>query len=503
MLAIASRVEAFLFCNQLCLYNANSDQKIIIVGVYMSTNIKKKLTKNMTEGSIAKALLAFTLPMLLSSVLQQLYSIADGIIVGNLVGEMAFAGIGSTTYIIYILTAFFIGLNMGASVIVSQYFGAGKTDDVAKSIRTAYGAFMLLAIPVTILGIVLARPLLLLLNTPDDGTLDYAATYLVTIMAGTVFTVGYNANSSIMRGLGDSRTPMYLLLIASVVNIALDLLFILVFDMGVFGVALATVIAQFISWITGVVIMNRRYEFVKVRLFPIQLDRDIVKKITKLGVPAALQSVLFFVGALSIQSLINSYGYEFMAGVGAAGKIDSFAFLPASALCTAITVFVGQNVGVGKKDRVKGGVRVGMLLTITINVVLCGAILLLAEPLLKLFISSADAIQAGKYYLYAIMPFYFLYGINSVYSGVIRGAGNSILPFIIAMVAMWIARVPAAYLLAYYAGEQYMFYSYPIGWALGFIISIVYYISGKWQKDTIVQPSTSTDGTSDSSTSQQ
>lgn len=450
--------------------------------------MKKSSAQNMTEGNIASLLLSFTLPLLVSNILQQLYSIADGIIVGQLVGGMAFAGIGTTTNLIFILTAFFVGVNIAISIIVSQYFGGGDLENVSKSIRSAYGTFIVMAVPITIAGILLAEPILRMLNTPDDGTLDYATTYLVTIMAGTLFTVGYNTNSSVMRGLGDSRTPLKLLLVATVLNIVLDLLFILAFGMGVFGVALATVISQFVSWITGLIIMNRTYDFIQIRILPINIDKALFKKIVSLGVPAALQNMLFFVGALSVQSLINSYGYEFMAGIGAAGKLDSFAFLPASSLCMAVTVFVGQNVGMGKNERVMQGVRVGMSMTVIINVVLCALLLLFAEPLLRLFVVSDESVTAGKYYLHAILPFYFLYGINSVYSGVIRGAGNSMLPFIIAMISMWFARIPLAYLFDYLGGPQYIFYSYPTGWVLGFIISIVYYTSGKWKKDRLTAP---------------
>ncbi len=434
---------------------------------------------NMTEGSPLKIILTFAFPMLIGNVFQQLYNMVDSIVVGNYVGKLALAAVGIGFPIIFMMSAMFIGLGLGATVLISQYVGAGDMVNVKKTAQTIYTAMILGSIPITFLGMILSKYILLLINTPLD-VLPMASTYMRIIFIGMISAFGFNVNAGILQGFGDSKSSLLFLSIATVINIILDLLFVITFNWGVAGVAIATIIAQTSSWIFGIVYMRKKYDILRFPILKFHFDKVIFSKIIKVGLPTGIQQTLFSVGIMSLQSLVNSYGSDFIAGFNAANKIDTFAFMPIQSFGNAVTTFTGQNIGAKRMDRV----HKGTVTTITLSVLICIACIVIipfGPYLLGLFNSDSAVIEAGMIYLNSVMPFISILAIVFTINGVLRGAGDTVVPMIGAIASLWIGRIPAAYFIAEKFGKEYIFLSYAIGWVLWLLLSGPYYLSGKWK----------------------
>lgn len=446
---------------------------------------KTKLT-DMTQGSPTKLILAFTLPLLLGNLLQQLYNMVDSIVVGQFVGKVALAAVGTGFPVIFMMGALFMGLGMGAMVMIAQYYGAGDMDRVRSTISTIYTTMFIVIVPLTVLGIVISGPMLHLMNVPDD-TFELAKLYMVIVFFGMIGSFGYNINSGILQGLGDSKTPLIFLAIASILNIVLDLLFVVVFHWGVAGVAIATIVAQAFSWLFGIFYINKKYPELHLNPLRFHFDKELFKKIMKLGVPAGIQQMLFSIGVMMMQSLVNSYGSDFMAGFNAANKIDTFAFMPLQSFSSAITTYVGQNIGAGRVDRVRRGSQVTVAMGVAFSI-FAGIVLILGGPFcLRLFTDDAAVIHAGMAYLYRIAPFYSLLAVMFILNGVMRGAGAVLIPTLSSILSLWLARVPSAYILAHFFGGESMYFCYLFGWIVGVCIVLPYYLAGKWKDKSVVQ----------------
>ncbi|MEG1027654.1 MAG: MATE family efflux transporter, partial [Oscillospiraceae bacterium] len=317
----------------------------------MSKNLKVT-SINMTEGNPYKIILMFSLPLLFGNILQQLYNLVDSVVVGNYVGEKALAAVGAGFPIIFMIVSLFAGIGMGATVMISQFFGAEDRKSISDTINTMYTAMMIGSIPLSLIGIFVTRPMLILMKVPDDGTLDMAVTYMIIAFIGLIGVIGYNTNAGILQGLGDSKTSLIFLAIATVINIILDVLFVVGFKWGLAGVAFATIIAQFCSWIFGIYYINKHFDYFKINIFNFKFKKQLFLRAMKLGIPAAIQQILFSVGTMFMQTLVNSYGSAFMAGFNGANKIDTFAFMPIQSFSVAMTTYAGQNIGAGKIDRV-------------------------------------------------------------------------------------------------------------------------------------------------------
>ena len=442
-------------------------------------NKGKKSINTMTEGNPVRIILAFAFPMLIGNVFQQMYNMVDSIVVGNYVGKIALAAVGTGFPIIFMMAALFIGIGIGATILISQYIGAGDMDNVRKTSQTIYTAMIIGAIPISLLGLVLCEPILHLINTPAD-TLPMAKQYMMIIFAGLLGGIGFNVNSGILQGFGDSKSSLLFLAIATVLNIILDLLFVVVFHWGVSGVAIATIIAQAFSWIFGLVYMRRKYEVLNFKILKFDFDKEIFKKILKLGLPTGVQQMLFSIGIMSLMSIVNSYGSDFIAGFNAANKIDTFAFMPIQSFSNAVTTYTGQNIGAGRMDRV----HKGTVAAVSMSVVVCLVALVLiplGPSILRMFNSDPAVIESGMIYLKNVMPFISLLAIVFTLNAVIRGAGESIVPMFGAIVSLWLGRLPAAYYIANNFGKEYLFLSYAVGWMFWLLITIPYYMSGKWK----------------------
>jgi putative MATE family efflux protein len=441
---------------------------------------------NMTVGQPWRLILRFALPLLLGNVLQQLYNIVDSIVVGNFVGKTALAAVGTAFPVIFLVNSLFMGIGMGATIIVSQYYGADDQASVKKTIDTIYISLFAVAIPLTVIGLIVARPLLQLMNTPAD-TLDQATTYMQIIFLGTFASFGYNINSGILQGLGDSKSPLIFLSIATGINIVLDFVFVLGFHWDVAGVAWATILAQLFSFLFGIWYINHRQHYIRISPRHMLFDLQILKDSVRLGLPAGLQNMSFSLGTMVLQSLINSYQSDFMAGFNGANKIDSFAFMPLFTFATAAMTYVGQNIGAGRMDRVKKGVRSTMIMSAIVCLVICVLILLFGGTLMRLFSQEPAVIEAGEAYLIRVAPFYILLAVLFTLNAALRGAGDSVVPLLATLASLWLARVPLAYFLAERFGRDAMFFSFPLGWLVGLAIVVPYYLSGRWRNKSVVR----------------
>ena len=436
--------------------------------------------RNMTVGSPAGHIFYFALPLLLGSFLQQLYNMVDSWVVGNYAGDASLAAVGVGYPVIFMFTSLFMGLSGGGTVVIAQFYGAGNMGRVRDTVDTVYTAFMASAIPITLLALGLVKPVLLLMQVQADAWAE-SWLYLTVVSAGLVGAIGYNLNAGILGGLGNSRTTLLFLAISSVMNIVLDLVFVLGLGMGVLGVALGTIISQAFSWLFGLFYINRRYPAIASRPFCRRFDRALFRQIMGIGLPAGIQMSLVALGAMVVMSKINSFGKEFAAAYNVGSKLDSLAFLPVQSLSNAVTAFVGQNTGAKRPDRVRRGIR----MTVAASVVWSAVMLVLIPlgPTLVGFFSDTPAvIHSGTVYLRCIMPFYALFSVMFCLNNAMRGAGDSLFPMLDVIFSLILVRVPAVYWFADHYGPDYMYYGVGVGWCVGFTLSVVYYLSGRWKR---------------------
>jgi len=451
---------------------------------------------DMTVGSPLRHIIKFSIPLLIGNIFQQCYNIADSIIVGNTIGTDAQAAVNNGMPIIFLVTSLFMGLGMGASIILSQNYGAKEMETVQRTIKTIYTFIMIVSIPLTILGIMVAPPLMRLLGVPDT-TMDMAVTYISITFIGIIGSLGYNFNAGILQGLGNSKTPLLFIGISTVINIALDLLFILVFGWGVAGVAVATVIAQVFSWLFGVWFIRRKYPELNLNIFRFGVDKEIFHKIIKVGMPMAIQHTMFSFGMLFMQNLINQGGPAFIAGFGNANRIDAFVFMPIFSFQAALTTFVGQNIGAKQIDRVKHGLQVTLCSALFVYMIIATLTLTFGRHLLGLFNPDPDVIENGRYYLFSIIPFSWLITIQFMLGAVMRGAGQAMVPVFTTLAGFIIIRIPAAYLIGHFIGLEYIFYSYPIGWVVSLSAALIFFSTGRWKKFSLVISNTKTEEAND------
>ena len=434
----------------------------------------------MTVGSPAGHIFYFALPLLAGSFLQQLYNMVDSWVVGNYVGDGALAAVGVGFPVIFMFSSLFMGLSNGGTVVIAQFYGAGKMDRVRDAVDTIYTAFVVSAIPITLLAVFLVKPLLFLLQV-ESGAYDEAWLYLTVVCAGIIGTIGYNLNSGILGGLGNSRTTLLFLSIATVLNILLDLALVLIFDLGVLGVAVATITAQISSWLFGVGYINRRYPDIAIRPFCFRFDRKLFRQIMGIGLPAGIQMSLVAIGSMAVMSKINSYGKEFTAAYNVGSRLDQLAFLPIQSLSNAVTAFVGQNIGAKRLDRARQGIRVTVLSSVVWSIAML-VIIPLGPTLVSFFSDTPAVMEAGAVYLKCIMPFYIPFSVMFCLNNAMRGAGESVFPMVDVILSLILLRVPMVYYLADNFGTDYMYYGIGIGWCLGCLLSVAYYFSGRWKR---------------------
>ena len=441
------------------------------------------MNKDLTEGRVAPILIKFALPLLLSMVFQQLYNIADSLVAGKFISEEALAAVGNSYEITLIFIAFAFGCNMGTSILVSQFFGAKRYDDVRLAITTSYISTFVLVVVLTICGILGTDGLLSLINTPQEIFAD-SALYLDIYIYGLVFLFFYNLATGVFSALGDSRTPFVFLAISSTANIFMDILFVTAFSMGVDGVAWATFICQGVSCILANAVLVKRISSMtkgleKGRLF----DRRMFFKFIYLAVPSILQQSFVSVGNILVQTIINSFGSAVIAGYSAAIKLNNLVITSTTTLANAVSSFTSQNIGAAKYERVVSGWRVGIAFTECMLIPIILLFTLGADLVLRIFLDdvSSLAMATGRSFLLIVAPFYLVVAIKNISDAVLRGAGD-MKPFLADTFIDLLLRVGLSWLFSSYWGTVGIWLSWPVGWSVATVISIFFYLSGHWKK---------------------
>lgn len=448
--------------------------------------MKSRALRDMTQGSVPRHMLAFALPLLSGNFLQQFYNMVDSWAVGNFVGDGALAAVGAGASVMYLFVSLFSGVGVGATVCIAQAFGAGRREQVSTVVDTVYRAILISALPVMLLAFLGAEKLVEWMQVEMEIA-PGACTYIRILGLGLVATVGYNINDGILRGLGNSRASLLCLAVATVVNVALDLLLVTLIPLGVAGVAIATVIAQLVSWICGVIYIRRTYPFLSIRPFKGEFDRTLLKKVLGIGLPAGLQMATVSLGGMAVMRKVNTFGRSYAAGYTVGLKIDNLVFLPIQALSSAATALVGQNVGAGNWERVRSAARwvVGCCLGWCALGILC--IYPFRAELVGVFTPSMATIECGALFVGWVLPAYSLLSVIFSLNSVIRGAGQSLVPMLVAVIGQIFVRVPVVYLLADKFGPRYMYGGFAIGWAVGATLAVCYYASGHWKKKALAQ----------------
>lgn len=440
----------------------------------------------MTEGSISKQLIYFALPLLLGNLFQQLYNTVDSVIVGTYIGSNALAAVNSSTPIINLLVSFFMGISVGAGVIISQYYGAKNSIKLQDSVHTTAAFALVAGFIMTILGIILCPLILKFMGTPEDVMKD-SVTYLQIYFGGILGIIIYNVGSGILRAIGDSKRPLYFLVVSSIVNIILDLLFVTKFNMGVKGVALATLIAQFISAFLTIFVLIKSKEDYKLTINKIRFHKVQLIKIIRIGLPSGIQNAIISLSNVIVQSNINSFGALAMAGCGSYTKIDGFALLPVMSFSMALTTFTGQNIGAEKYDRTKKGAKIGVILS-AITIVFVSILLMIFAPsILRIFSKDKDVIYYGTLMMKYLAPFYIFLGLSHILSGVLRGAGLTTVPMVVMICCWCIMRMSWILILVPIFNDiRTVFLAYPVTWFSSTLILCIYFKKADWLHKKIV-----------------
>ncbi|HIR60598.1 MAG TPA: MATE family efflux transporter, partial [Candidatus Faecivivens stercoravium] len=429
----------------------------------------------MTEGSIEKHLISFAVPLFLGNLFQQLYNTADSLIVGNFLGSEALASVSSSSNLIFLMIGFFNGIAVGAGVVIARAFGAGDKKALHTAIHTTIAFGLVAGVVLTLLGVLLAPQILVWMGTPESilaGSVSYFRIYFL----GSVPFVLYNICVGILQSVGDSRHPLYYLMVSSVVNILLDLLFVAGFKMGVGSAAAATAISQLVSAALCFIRLCRTDDVYRVTLRDIRFDIPMLGKIIRNGLPAGCQNSIIAFANVIVQTNINAFGEIAVAGQGVYAKIEGFGFLPITCFAMALTTFISQNLGAGEYDRAKKGARFGILCSMAIAEIIGLAIFLGAPFLMWLFDRNPDVIASGVGRAQADCLFYFLLAFSHCIAGIMRGAGKASVPMVVMLISWCVIRV--AYItvaIRFIPSIQIIYWAYPITWAISSVIFLVYF----------------------------
>ena len=447
---------------------------------------------DMTVGSPWKSIAIFTLPMLVGNIAQQLYSTVDSIVVGQEIGDNALAAVGSSAPVLNMLLALFIGISAGTNIMVSQYFGAKNREGLSYSIGnsitvTAVACLILIAVASPII-----RPALVLLKTPPS-IIDWCAEYLMVCLVGMAGMAYYNILSGVLRGLGDSISALIYLLVATVLNIGLDIFFVKVVGIGVAGVAVATVISQFVSSALCLIKLSRMRDCFDFGLRFLKPKKQYVKTIVRLGIPSGLTQAIFSSAMIIVQSLTNCFGEQFIAANVVTMRVDGFAMMPNFSFGTALTTYAGQNVGAGLYDRVSKGAKQGTLMAVGCSATITVVLLVFGKNLMKVFTDTAELVEMSYYLMMILAVGYIAVAVTQSLSGIMRGAGDTMTPMWISLITTVAIRVPIAYGISYltrtaelpYGRRECIQISLLSSWVIGAILTAIFYAAGKWKKKAI------------------
>lgn len=444
---------------------------------------------DMTQGGIARNIISFAFPLMVGNLFQQLYNMVDTWVIGQTGINSAFAAVGSVGPIINILIGFFLGLSSGAGVVISQYYGAKNYEKVKESVHTAISLTLILAVFFTVVGLCMSPLMLkLMLRSEDSSVYPHALQYLMIYFSGVSGLMFYNITAGIMRAVGDSRRPFYFLIVSSVINIVLDLVFVFGFSMGVAGVALATIIAQFASAILGILSLLKTDSCIKLDFRELKLSPEMLKKIIKIGIPAGLQMAITAFSNVFVQSYIANVNMDStiaLSGWTAYSKIDMFIFLPTQSIALAVTTFVGQNIGINNEKRARKGTYTAMGIAACITAAVIAIVMFFSPVLVKIFNSDPDVVACGTLLLRYITPFYMFTCVNQILAAALRGAGNSTAPMIIMISSFVGFRQLYLYLVSNYISNDLIpiAMGYPAGWGICALTIFIFYNIYKVKKN--------------------
>ena len=447
---------------------------------------------DMTVGTPWKSIVAFSIPMLIGNIAQQLYNTVDSIVVGRYVGDNALAAVGSASPLLNLLLVLFIGISVGAGIMVSQYFGAKLREELSRTIGCCITLTALASVLIMVCTPPLLRPMLKMLNTPDS-IIDWCNSYLTIMMLGIAGMAYYNILSGILRGMGDSASALVYLLVATVLNIVLDLLFVAAFDMGVSGVALATVIAQAVSAVLCLFKLMRMSDTFDFGLSYLKLKKKYAFTIVRLGPPSDMTQAILSSAMIIVQSLTNSFGEMLIAANVIIMRVDGFAMMPNFSFGTAMTTYAGQNVGAGKYDRVTKGAKQGTAIAMGVSTLITLVILIFGKYLMGIFTETAELVDLSMRMMRILAVGYIAMAVTQSLSGVMRGAGDTMTPMWISLTTTIVIRVPLVYGISYltrtaelpYGRKECIFISLLISWLMGAILTTIFYRKGKWKEKAI------------------
>lgn len=437
----------------------------------------------MTEGEIWKRITYFALPLMLGNLFQQMYNTADSLIVGNFLGKNALAAVSSTGSLIFMLIGFLSGIAIGAGVVISRYFGGNKLEEMSKAVHTTVAFGLVAGVVMTAVGVGLSPQILRWMDTPENVMYN-SQLYLSIYLMGSLGSVMYNVCVGIMQAVGDSRHPLYYLIVSSVVNVVLDLFFIAVLGMGVDGAAWATIIAQYVSAIMCLWRLLRVKDNYRVELRKIRFHWDMLKRVVRFGLPSGVQNSIIAIANVVVQSNINHFGDAAMAGVGAYSKIEGFGFLPITSFTMAMTTFVGQNLGAGQIERTKRGARFGTITSVILAELIGVAVFIFAPQLIAAFDTSPDVIAYGVDKARTSVLFYCLLAFSHAMASILRGAGKAVVPMFVMMICWCIIRVSFLAIAVPLTGSiQMVYWVYPLTWFLSSVTFLWYYRRMDWNRN--------------------
>ena len=442
---------------------------------------KRKGNTDLTEGKVWKVIVRFALPLLVGNLLQQFYNITDSIIVGQFLGKEALAAVSASFFIYYFIISLVIGVGSGTTVVISQLFGAKQYQKVQLAFSSFFIFMLVGGIILSIAGIIFAEPVFRLTNTPEE-VIPQAVAYFRIYIGGTFLFVTFNSIISILRGVGESVRPMLFILITTVLNIAFDLLFILVFKWGIEGAARATVVSQGIGMCIALAYVNNTHPLLSIKKQDMLFDWKLFKESLKIGLPTSVQQCAIALGLIALLGIVNSFGTNTLTAYGAAGKIDTIITQAILTLSGALAAFCGQNIGAGRLDRVKKGVQFTMYTNVALGLLTFAAVYLFGNEMMRIFTKDIDVVAIGKEYLLIIGGFFIVHGALNVYNGALRGAGDTFFPMITSLICLWLIRIPLAYYLSSWLGRNGIWWAIGISITIGLIVTFVYYKMGFWKR---------------------
>lgn len=448
--------------------------------------IGKKDKRDLTRGEVWRVILSFAFPLLIGNLLQQFYNITDSVIVGQFLGKHALAAVSASFFIYYFIISLVIGIGSGTSVVISQFFGAKQLDKVQRAFSSFFIFMLIAGVALSIAGILLADPLFRLTNTPEE-VIPEAVAYFRIYVGGTFLFVTFNSVISILRGVGESVRPMLFILLTTLLNIALDLLFIVVFQWGIEGAARATVIAQGIGMCVALAYVNNRHPLLSIKKRDMLFDWSLFKEGLRIGLPSSVQQCAISLGLMALLGVVNSFGADTLTAYGAAGKIDTIIIQAVLTLSGALAAFCGQNIGAGRFDRVRQGVRFALLVNLLLSLATFTVIYLFGDKLMLAFTDDPAVIAIGQEYLLIMAGFFVVHGGLNVFNGALRGAGDTLFPMVVSVTCLWLIRIPLAYWFSSLWGRSGIWWAIGASLCIGLTATFIYYRLGFWKNKGAVK----------------